>query len=190
VIKKADKSDIQNIIDLHLISFDKNHFSAVFSKEMLEKYFENLIELNDFNFVFYNDEQKELLGYVIAGYNSQEAVNKFIKKNYFAVILTLIINPRFLSEKVGEVSEKIFGTKYRKKAKCRLYLIAVNQNYKGKGIGKQLINYLENEIREKGLNLYGLSVRKDNKEAIGFYNQNGYKVEFENSKSIYYIKEI
>jgi len=190
VIKKADKSDIQYIIDLHLSSFDKNHFSAVFSKEMLERYLENLLELNDLNLVFYNGEQKELLGYVIAGYNSQEAVNKFIKKNYFAVILTLIKNPRFLSEKVGEISEKIFGTKYRKKSKCRLYLIAVNQNYKGKGIGKQLINYLENEIRKKGLNLYGLSVRKDNKEAIGFYNQNGYKVEFENSKSIYYIKEI
>ena len=55
---------------------------------------------------------------------------------------------------------------------------------------KSNIRLLENEIREKGLNLYGLSVRKDNKEAIGFYNQNGYKVEFENSKSIYYIKEI
>jgi ribosomal protein S18 acetylase RimI-like enzyme len=190
VIKKADKSDIQNIIDLHLSSFNKNHFSAVFSKEMLKRYFENLLELNDFTLVFYDDDHNELLGYVIAGFNSQEAVNKFIKKNYFAVIFTLIKNPRFLSEKVSEVSEKIFGTKYQKKAKCRLYLIAVNQKYKGKGIGKQLINYLENEIRKKGLNLYGLSVRKDNKEAIGFYNQNGYKVEFENSKSIYYIKEI
>ncbi|MGB5892688.1 MAG: hypothetical protein WBG58_00820, partial [Ignavibacteriaceae bacterium] len=131
MIKKADKSDIQNIIDLHLSSFNKNHFSAVFSKEMLERYFENLLELNGFNLVYYNDEQKELLGYVIAGYNSEEAVNKFIKKNYFAVILTLIKHPRFLSEKVSEVSGKIFGTKYNKKAKCRLYLIAVNQNYKG-----------------------------------------------------------
>ena len=190
MIKKADKSDIQNIIELHLSSFDKNHFSAVFSEKMLEQYFENLLELNDFNLVLYSDETKELLGYVIAGYNSQEAVNNFIRQNYVAVILTLIKNPRFLSEKIVEVSAKIFGTKYKKKAKCRLYLIAVNQNYKGKGIGKQLINYLENEIREKGLNLYGLSVRKDNIDAIGFYNQNGYKVEFENSKSIYYIKEI
>jgi len=190
VIKKADKSDIQNIINVHLSSFDKNHFSAVFSKEMLERYFENLLELNDFNFVFYNDEQKELLGYVIAGHNSQKAVNNFIKKNYFAVTLTLIKNPGFLSEKIDEVIGKIFKTKNQKKAKCGLYIIAVNQNYKGKGIGKQLINHLENEFRKKGLNLYGLSVRKDNKNAIGFYNQNGYKVTFENSKSIYYIKEI
>jgi ribosomal protein S18 acetylase RimI-like enzyme len=190
VIKKADISDIQNIIDLHLSSFDKNHFSAVFSKEMLERYFKNLLVLNDFNYVFYNDEQKELLGYVIAGFNSQEAVNKFIKKNYFSVVLTLLKNPKFLSEKVSEVGEKIFGKEIVKKAKCRLYLIAVNEHYKGKGIGKQLINHLENEIRKTGLNLYGLSVRKDNEEAIGFYNQNGYEVEFENSKSIYYIKNI
>jgi ribosomal protein S18 acetylase RimI-like enzyme len=190
VIKKADISDIQNIINLHLSSFDRNHFSAVFSKKMLEKYFENLLELNEFNFVFYNDEQKELLGYVIAGFNSQEAVNKFIKKNYFSVILTLLKNPKFLSEKVSEIVEKIFGKEIIKKAKCRLYLIAVNEHYKGKGIGKQLINHLENEIRKSGLNLYGLSVRKDNKKAIGFYNKNGYEVEFENSKSIYYIKNI
>jgi len=190
VIKKADISDIQKIIGLHLSSFDKNHFSAEFSEEMLNRYFKNLLELNDFNFVFYDDEQEELLGYVIAGYNSREAVNKFIKKNYFAVIFTLVRNPRFLPEKVSEISEKIFGTNYEKKAKCRLYLIAVNKKYKGKGIGKQLINHLENEIHKTGLNLYGLSVRKDNKEAIGFYNQNGYEVEFENSKSIYYIKEI
>ena len=190
MIKKADKSDIPSIIDLHLSSFDKNHFSAVFSKEMLELYFENLLELNDFNLVFYDDDHNELLGYIIAGYNSQEAVNQFIKKNYLLVILTLIKNPRFISEKVSEVSEKIFGSKNKKNARCRLYLIAVNQNYKGVGIGKQLINVLENEIRKKGLNLYGLSVRKDNKDAIGFYNQNGYKVEFENSKSIHYIKEI
>lgn len=190
MIRKADKSDIQNIIDLHLSSFNKNHFSAVFSKKMLRRYFENLLDLNDFNFVYYNDDKNELLGYVIAGYNSQEAVNKFIKNNYFAVLITLIKNPRFLSEKVSEVYEKIFGTKLDKKAKCRLYLIAVNEHYKGRGIGKQLINYLENAILKQGLNLYGLSVRKDNEEAIGFYNRNGYEIEYENSKSIFYIKNI
>jgi len=45
-------------------------------------------------------------------------------------------------------------------------------------------------VKIDGMGVYSLAVRKDNKEAIGFYNQNGYKVEFENSKSIYYIKEI
>ena len=190
MIKKAEKSDIQNIINVHLNSFDKNHFSAVFSKEMLRKYFEILIELNDFNFVLYNDEHKELLGYIIAGHYSQRAVNNFIKKNYSAVILTFIKNPGFLSEKVSEVIGKIFRTKNPPKAKCGLYIIAVNRNYKRQGIGKKLINHLEKEIREKGLKLYGLSVRKENKEAIGFYNKNGYEVEFENSKSIYYLKKV
>ena len=50
--------------------------------------------------------------------------------------------------------------------------------------------FYRKQVKIDDMDAYSLSVRKDNVEAISFYNQNGYKVEFENSKSIYYIKEI
>jgi ribosomal protein S18 acetylase RimI-like enzyme len=156
---------------------------------MLQKYFATLLASNEFNYVYYSDEG-ELLGYVIAGFKAREAVNKFTNDNLMSLLITLIRNPEFAYEKIIEICDRVFGSKNYLKAKCRLYLIAVNDKYKGKGIGKKLILHLEDELRRYGLNIYGLSVRKNNDEAIMFYNSNGYKVEFENTKSIYYIKSI
>jgi len=185
MIRKAKGNDINNIIRLHLKTFGKNHFSTVFTKKMLKRYFELLLSMNEFNFVYYSDDGHLLLGYIIAGFKSQNAVSQFTRERFWLLILTLIKNPKFISEKVIELLNR-----KERKVKCRLYLIGVDNNSKGKGIGKELVNQLETELKKNGINEYGLSVRKDNTEAIGFYNKSGYSVEYESAKSIYYIKEI
>ena len=190
MIKSAKVDDIDNIITLHLRSFGRNHFSAVFSKRMLEKYFVLLLSMNEFNFVYYSEDSSLLLGYVIAGNKSQDAVNKFTEENFWHLIFTLIKNPKFIMEKIHEIITRIRGDRNERKAACRLYLIGVNDEYKGQGIGKKLVNHLEEELRKSGIINYGLSVRKDNKEAIRFYDKSGYSVEYEDAKSIYYLKEI
>ena len=60
----------------------------------------------------------------------------------------------------------------------------VNNNFKKENL------FYRRLVEIEDMDAYSLAVRKNNKGAIGFYNQNGYKVEFENSISIYYIKEI
>jgi ribosomal protein S18 acetylase RimI-like enzyme len=69
-------------------------------------------------------------------------------------------------------------------------LIAVRDEDKGKGVAKKLISYLEQELIQDGIKDYGLSVRKGNVEAIGFYNKNEYIIEFQKSNSIYYYKKL
>jgi len=189
MIKKAEEKDISNIIQVHIDSFGKNHFSAVFSKSMLKRYFELLLSMNEFNFVYYEDDNNTLLGYIIAGYKSHIAVNNFTKENYWYLIFTLIRNPKFITEKVIELFNRKITKRKERKSKCRLYLIGVNKIYKGKGIGKTLVNHLEEELEKNGIISYGLSVRKDNTEAIKFYEKSGYLVEYKDAKSIYYLKE-
>ena len=189
MIRKAEEIDIDNIIQLHLKTFRKNHFSALFSKRMLRRYFQLLLSLNKYNFVLYADNNT-LLGYIIAGYKSRDAVNIFTKEYILQLIYILLRNPKFISEKVNELLTKNRKTRDEKRSKCRLYLIGVNNNFKGKGIARSLVNNLEIELKKNEINIYGLSVRKDNVEAIRFYNKSGYSIEHEDAKSIYYSKEI
>lgn len=190
MIKNASENDISNIIDLHINSFTADHFSAVFSEGLLYKYFEKLLSTNKYNFILYDDQSKRLLGYAIAGFNYKSAVNDFIKENVKQLIWVLIKNPKFLTEKINEIYHRLFGSDYEPKVNCRLYLIAVRDEFKGKGVAKKLIAHLEQDLIRDGENEYGLSVRKANKEAISFYTKNGYIVELENSKSIYYRKKL
>lgn len=190
MIRQAGMGDIDNIINLHLRSFGKNHFSAIFNKNLLNKYFSKLIRMNEYCFVYYNDEENELQGYLIAGFYTDKAVNSFTKENLFPLFITLLKNPLFIPEKITESFKRVSGKTEKKRAKCRLYLISVDEKYKGRGIGNEISKHFENELKKDGIDVYGLSVRKDNKSAIGFYNKYGYTLDFTNSKSIYYLKNI
>lgn len=190
MIKNANNGDISSIVDIHNNSFSSDHFSTVFSEGLLNKYFEKLLSSNKYNYVFLDVRSKRLLGYLIAGYNYKSAVNEFIKANLKKLIWVLIKNPKFLIEKIYEIYQRLFNLGYEPKINCRLYLIAVRYDVKGKGVAKKLIAHLERELIRDGQKEYGLSVRKENKEAINFYNKNGYIIEFEKSRSIYYHKKL
>ncbi|MEJ2194042.1 MAG: GNAT family N-acetyltransferase [Ignavibacteriaceae bacterium] len=190
MIRNANKNDIGNIIDIHKNSFSSDHFSAAFNEELLTKYFKKLLSSNKYNYVFFDESNSRLLGYVIAGYNYNLAVNKFIKENIKKLIWVLLKNPKFIIEKLNEIFRRVFSLGNQPSVKCRLYLLAVDNQVKGKGVAKKLINHLEQELIKDGQTVYGLSVRKENKEAINFYNKNGYIIEFEKSRSIYYYKKL
>jgi len=190
IIREAKEKDIDEIIKLHLNSFDKNHFSKAFPVDLLRKYFKKFITLNRFCYVILDETDNKILGYEIAGFQTDKTVSEFTSENFFRLIIVLLLHPEFLVEKTGEAFKKYFGKSFEKKAKCRLFLIAVNDIYKGKGIGKKLILHLEENLRKSGVKLYGLSVRRENKNAIEFYKKTGYVIEFENRKSIYFYKEL
>lgn len=61
--------------------------------------------------------------------------------------------------------------------------IIVRIDLQRKGIGTQLMNYLENIARENGLIKLRLEVFKSNKKAISFYKKLGYSICYTNSLS-------
>jgi len=52
-----------------------------------------------------------------------------------------------------------------------------------------LINYFESQLHQGEIKSYGLSDRKENSNAIRFYNNGGYIIDSEDSKPISYKKE-
>jgi len=62
------------------------------------------------------------------------------------------------NEKMGEIHE-----------------LAIKQEYKGKGIGKKLMETAEEYLKSKGHEKFGLWVGENNKKAIKFYEKLGYK---------------
>lgn len=55
----------------------------------------------------------------------------------------------------------------------RLRQMAVQNNLQGKGIGASLMNFAENLARDRGYKTLTMHARK---EAIGFYEKQGYKI--------------
>ena len=58
---------------------------------------------------------------------------------------------------------------------CRLHLLAVLKEYQGKGIGTRLMQHFENQAKIRGYHRIIINVYENNRDAIRFYEQKGYK---------------
>lgn len=76
------------------------------------------------------------------------------------------------------IEDKIVGfVTYKKQSTYgQIGLIAVNPNFQGKGIGRQLINEVENTLYKKGISTLRIPTQLENKEACFFYKKIGYKI--------------
>jgi len=184
-VRKIEKKDVPAIALLHKKSFDKDHFTAFFSTELLKRYIKTLIDYNPYSYLV--EEGGRILGYLIGGNQTEAALNNFSKNNYFKIILTLLLHPGFIVEKLRSIVLKIKKVKYSD-VEYKIYIIATLPEAQGKGIGRALINIFENELKNNKINEYGLSVREKNIIAISFYENNNFIKINKIYKSLYYKK--
>ena len=70
-------------------------------------------------------------------------------------------------------------------------LIGVFDKYRGRNIGKKILDYCREECRKKQMTQVKLEVDLDNERAIAFYEKNGFsRVENASDNSFYMIKDI
>ncbi len=55
--------------------------------------------------------------------------------------------------------------------------LAVNPEYQRRGLGRQIMEAVENRLQDMGCPKINLQIRTDNQEAVAFYEDIGYKME-------------
>lgn len=68
--------------------------------------------------------------------------------------------------------------------------LAVDGKCRGRGLGKELLRFAEEECAKKGMKTAKLEVRKDNARARKLYEEMGFKVSEERQDSLYMKKEL
>ena len=145
-------------------------------------------EQNDHTFIF--ELSPNLAEVAKLEWHTDDVVRK-MQDDYISEMLAEALQPHatFIAEidnvKLGfihvrthkdEISCEICGT---------IPLLAVSPKSQGLGVGKALIQYAENWVKELGCRLLHLEVFANNKKAKGFYENLGFK-----SETIHMIKPI
>ncbi len=71
---------------------------------------------------------------------------------------------------IGFISYKI------KNNEATIGLVAILPNHQGKGIGKKLLQVVENELIKNNIIILKIPTQKENLEACSFYEKRGYKI--------------
>lgn len=102
-----------------------------------------------------------------------KAFESFFKREKSQIFVAENENHAFLGYLfVGETTDTMIGQSYG-----FIYDIYVKKEFRGKGIGKTLMEKAETHCRERGYSKISLMVSTSNQPAIRLYNRMGFKAE-------------
>lgn len=80
---------------------------------------------------------------------------------------------------VAEVEQKVVGVVVGTLDGTRAYFyrLAVDPNYQGHGVGKELVQALEKRFRQRGATQVIVMLNQDKKEVMPFYHSLGYEMQ-------------
>ncbi|MFY7743622.1 MAG: GNAT family N-acetyltransferase [Flavobacterium sp.] len=175
-VKSNEKKEIE------LNGFEKSHSEnkVVYHKNLVDFHPINtqVIELSETNYSL--DELNQLA--FESGKHSRFKLDNKIDKRKFEELYELwvknSINKSFADEVFVYLHETIIAGFVSYKVVddyATIGLIAVSKAYQGKGIGKELLYKVENELVKKVINELRIPTQEENHHACGFYEKLGYK---------------
>jgi len=181
LIRKIEKKDLQSVIEVHCSAFN-SFFLTELGNDFLKLYYGSLLKIPD-GYLFGYFIKNELLGFCAAttqsaGFNVRLIKSRFI--HFFCISLKLLFtNPKALLRLCKNFTKK--STAINDDGKyAELLSIAVNTNKQGLGIGKLLLQALENDMQQRGCKKISLTTDfYDNENAIQFYKKFGYEIMYE-----------
>lgn len=174
------KSNKKESIELN--GFEKTHCETkvVFYKNLFDfqPISNQVVELSEIN---YSLNELNLLAFESGNHSRFKQDNKIDNRKFeelYELWVKNSINKSFADEVfiylhetiiAGFVTFKVVGDY------AVIGLIAVSKAFQGKGIGKELLFKVENELLIKGINELRIPTQEENHQACGFYEKLGYK---------------
>ncbi len=76
----------------------------------------------------------------------------------------------------GEIISFCLVERKKKKNEANIFLIAVKDNYRNKGLGYRILNYCIKNAKKEGINNFFLHVSANNEIAINLYKKFGFEI--------------
>lgn len=180
-IRKANVSDVDNIVEIHLDAF-KDFFLTSLGPAFLKFYYTCFINKSE-TVTIVAEEDGIIYGFsastmVCKGFNS-----RLIKNNLYSFgilsLKMLFTTPTSLLRLVKNLSKKGEGVEDNEDY-AELYSIGVSKVAQGMGIGKKLLSATEVVMKQEGVKRISLTTDYEhNEQAVGFYHSMGYETLYE-----------
>lgn len=173
-IRKGKIDDKDDFIKL-IIYTGEELFTSIFGKnvrDILKKIYLNKKNQFSYEFTYFAIYENRVAGMMLSysydnliktSLNTGFLLIKVMRLNFFKILKNLI--------------KSFFKLSKLNKDEFYISNIAVYPEYRGLGIGKELLKFAENIARSKKLKKLSLDVEKENYNAINFYKRFGYKIE-------------
>lgn len=177
-IDKIRSCDIPKIVSIHLEAFP-NYFLTDLGKDVLNHFYSLILkESNAISFCVRSNDM--IIGFVLASTQAKGLYKRIFFRGFFNLITPLFIsflkNPLLFKRMIISFIST-YKHKIQKSRSASILSICVRPDNGGKGIGKFLIEKLENELIVQNVDSYYLTTDSDNNDLTNnFYLKNDFRL--------------
>lgn len=156
-------------------------FLPSLGKEFLTIFYRGVLEL-EVGFGFVELKEREPVGFVLASSDTSALFKQVMTSRAIPLGLRVIAAVIRRPGLVGNVLETfLYPGKEDVPEKAELVVIGIDAAYRGRGLGRQLVDALNDAFRARRIQSYKVTVLQTNLGANGFYQKLGFKraLEFE-----------
>ncbi|NQV88264.1 MAG: GNAT family N-acetyltransferase [Parcubacteria group bacterium] len=192
IIRPAKNSDCEHLAIMHVNYFPSSTISN-FGINFVKILYENFVKSNE-NFLFVAEEGSEILAFISGSIDLSTFQKKFIKKNFFIVLISLL--PKIFDWRlVLQAVEVLFygqKTTQIKLPKAEMTSLVVEEKHQRKGLGTKLFMEAVDWFKRNEINEFRFAVGKNLIDAQKFYEHLGCEKMLileraKNKKSLIYV---
>lgn len=171
----SDKKIVDDVVDIHLRTF-QDFFLTFLGKGFLKQLYKGYIEHNESNLIIAK-EDNEILGFIAYSSDVSDLYKFLIKHKLIQFawysLFAFVKKPTILLRLLAAFSKS--EEVERQESYVELASIGVDPNFKRKGVGSALINYLKDNVDFNKYCYISLETdAEDNEYANKFYQKNGF----------------
>lgn len=177
VIRSMKSADIDQVVDVHMISFE-GFFLSFLGRDFLTQLYSSIIQ--DADGIAFVSEEQRVIGFVAGTAQPSNFYRRLIIHRWWrfglASIKPVIKNPSIISRLLRAL--KMPQSASNEANRGSLLSIAVLPEYQGKGIGELLVKVFLDESARRGLKTVDLTTDAiDNDGVNHFYKKLGFVIE-------------
>jgi ribosomal protein S18 acetylase RimI-like enzyme len=192
-VREIESKDMPGAARLHRAVFPE-YFLTHMGQGFVERFYSEFVDRNG-NYGYVAICGKELVGSVIGTLDYQKCFNRFYRRHFPRLALTLvgrlIVDPyirRHLASRMAHVRQALRSVAARRQqvsvaaelpaadqSPAHLLSIGVHPYQRGSGLAEQLVDRYCDALWEDGWERVSLSVRPENARAIAFYEKTGWQ---------------
>lgn len=172
MLHDVENSLLKQAAHLHFDALSYRSFITLFGEDFLYQLYKGIIG-NHFGFIICCLTETQLRGFILASFDNTKLLSVIFKQIHIfaAMILPKIIRKPSLIWKLYQMIK--YNGKSDIGTKAELVVIAVDRDFRSKGIGSKLIDILDKEYQKHNISQYRTTVHRDMADSNKFYLRNG-----------------
>jgi len=170
-----EREALKKIVKIHHESLAHRSFITNFGEDFLFLLYSCIMEKRS-GFLVCAYEGDNITGFILACVDASRLFSLIFERFFsflFIIIKGVIKSPRLM---VKVLQTLLYKNEAALAPKPELLVIAVKENYRSKGIGRDLVAAMENEFKKIGTSAYKVTVHKEMTGANNFYLNNGMRL--------------